>query len=77
MPSSAARESDEFQRQTALIREAWGEGAVPVCEAIPGVHHFGVLDDLADPHGRLHGLALRSAWVLRACIRLLSIGSVS
>jgi arylformamidase len=54
-----ADESDEFQRQTRLIRERWGEGAVPVCETIPGAHHFSVLDDFIDPHGRLHGLALR------------------
>jgi arylformamidase len=52
-------ESEEFLRQNELIRSAWGEGAVPVCEAIPGANHFDVLDDLIDPHGRLHGLALR------------------
>ena len=52
-------ESEEFLRQNELIRRAWGEAAVPVCEAIPGVHHLSVLDDLVDPHGRLHGLALR------------------
>jgi len=52
-------ESEEFLRQNDLIREAWGESNVPVCEAIPGVHHLTVLDDLVDPHGRLHGLALR------------------
>jgi arylformamidase len=52
-------ESDEFQRQNALIRQAWGKAVVPVCEAIPGAHHYDVLDDLIDPHGRLHGLAMR------------------
>ena len=50
-------ESAEFQRQNALIRAAWGEGVVPVCEAIPGAHHLGVLDGLADPGARLHRLA--------------------
>ena len=32
---------------------------MPVCEALPGANHFDVLDDLVDPHGRLHGLALQ------------------
>ncbi len=50
-------ESEEFLRQNALIRSAWGEGAVPVCEAIPGTNHFSVLHDLADAGTRLHGLA--------------------
>ncbi len=54
-----ANESEEFLRQNGLIRKAWGDNAVPVCEAIPGTHHFDVLDDLTDPHGRLHRLALR------------------
>lgn len=50
-------ESAEFQRQSALIRSAWGEERVPVCESVPGAHHLGVLDHLADPHARLHRLA--------------------
>lgn len=54
-----ANESEEFLRQNALIRTAWGPNAVPVCEPIPGTNHFDVLDELIDPHGRLHGLALR------------------
>jgi arylformamidase len=52
-------ESDEFHRQNRALRAAWGEAAVPVCEAIPERHHFDILDDLVDPHGRLHGLAMR------------------
>jgi arylformamidase len=52
-------ESDEFHRQNLALREAWGEAAVPVCEAIPERHHFDILDDLVDPHARLHGLAMR------------------
>jgi len=52
-------ESEEFHRQNRVLREAWGESAVPVCEAIPDRHHFDILDDLVDPHGRLHGLAMR------------------
>ena len=50
-------ESDEFQRQNRLIREAWGDVVVPVCEAIPGTNHFTVLHDLADADARLHRLA--------------------
>ncbi|HET7791755.1 MAG TPA: hypothetical protein VFL64_00100, partial [Rhizobacter sp.] len=51
-------ESEEFLRQNSLLRDAWGEAAVPVCEAIPAANHFTVLHDLADPEGRLHRLAL-------------------
>lgn len=51
-------ESDEFLRQNALIRKAWGARAVPVCERVPGANHLAVLDDLADPRARLHALAL-------------------
>jgi arylformamidase len=56
---AGALESEEFQRQTELIRQAWGAAAVPVCETIPGMHHLSVLRDLADPAGRSHRLALR------------------
>ena len=56
---AGADESEEFLRQTELIRDAWGPDAVPVCETVPAAHHFNVLDDLIDTHGRLHGLALR------------------
>lgn len=52
-----ALESEEFLRQNSLAREAWGEAAVPVCEAIAGANHFTVLHDLADPDGRLHRIA--------------------
>ena len=51
-------ESSEFLRQNALIRDAWGEGRVPVCEALPGLNHFSVLDDLVTPGTRLYQLAL-------------------
>lgn len=52
-------ESDEFLRQNLMIRDAWGPTAVPVCETLPGMNHFSVLESLADPRGRLHQLALR------------------
>ncbi|HET7834939.1 MAG TPA: alpha/beta hydrolase, partial [Variovorax sp.] len=50
-------ESEEFQRQNALIRDAWGPRTVPVCELMPGRNHFSVLDALAEPAHRLHQLA--------------------
>lgn len=52
-----ALESDEFRRQNRLIREAWGEAVVPVCEDLPGLHHFTVLDSLSRPGGRAHDCA--------------------
>ena len=52
-----ALESEEFVRQNGLLRRAWGEAAVPVCETVPGRHHFDILDDLLDPQARLHRLA--------------------
>jgi arylformamidase len=36
----------------------WGLQAVPICEALPGRNHFSVLEALAQPGHRLHGLAL-------------------
>jgi arylformamidase len=51
-------ESEEFHRQNRLIREAWGEERVPVCETLPGLNHFSVLDSLVEPAQRLHQLAL-------------------
>ena len=37
-----------------MIREAWGRNTVPVCEVLPGLNHFGVVDALADPAHALH-----------------------
>lgn len=51
-------ESEEFLRQNALIRQVWGRSTVPVCESLAGLNHFTVLDALADPGHRLHGLSL-------------------
>jgi arylformamidase len=51
-------ESEEYLRQNRLIQEAWGARRVPVCEALPGRHHFSVLDALVEPSHRLHQLAL-------------------
>lgn len=49
-------ESSEFHRQNQRIRQAWGHQAVPLCEALSGLNHFSVLDTLAEPGSRLHGL---------------------
>jgi arylformamidase len=51
-------ESEEFLRQNRLLRKAWGQAAVPVCEVLPGLDHFSVVDALADPGHRLHRLSL-------------------
>ncbi len=52
-------ESEEFLRQNRLMRQAWGERAVPVCEALPGLNHFSALEALAEPGHGLHELALQ------------------
>lgn len=62
---AGAQESEEFLRQNQLLQQAWGAGAVPVCETIPGTNHLTVLHDLADPEGRLHHLALDLLDLLR------------
>jgi arylformamidase len=49
-----ADESSEFLRQNRLIQSAWGERVVPVCEALPGINHFSIVDALAEPKQRLH-----------------------
>lgn len=51
-------ESSEFLRQNTLLRQAWGERVVPICEALPGLNHFSVLEALVDPRHRLHRLAM-------------------
>jgi arylformamidase len=52
-------ETNEFQRQSALIRAQWGPTSVPVCETIAGFHHYSILHDLADARGRTHAIAAR------------------
>lgn len=51
-------ESGEFLRQNQLIQQAWGAQTVPVCEALPGLNHFSILETLVEPSHRLHRLAL-------------------
>ncbi|WP_372524809.1 alpha/beta hydrolase [Piscinibacter sp.] len=53
-----ADESWEFLRHNALIQQAWGHDAVPVCETVAGANHFSVLHDLVDPNARLHAMAI-------------------
>jgi arylformamidase len=55
---AGAQESEEFLRQNESIRKAWGAQRVPVCEALPGLNHFSVLEAVAQPGHRLHRLAL-------------------
>ena len=51
-------ESEEFHRQARLLRDAWGTQRVPVCEMLPGLNHFSVLDALVQPGHRLHRIAM-------------------
>lgn len=51
-------ESDEFLRQNRLIQERWGRARVPICEALPGLNHFSVLEALIQPGHRLNELAM-------------------
>jgi len=51
-------ESAEFIRHNALMQAAWGAERVTVCETLPGLNHFSVVDALAQPAHRLHQLAL-------------------
>lgn len=53
-----ADESEEFVRQNRLIRDAWGERVVTVCEAVPGLNHFSVIESMAQPGTRLYDLAV-------------------
>jgi arylformamidase len=49
-----ALESEEFRRQNRVIASAWGKQAVPVCEEVPGCHHFSILEAWAAPGSRCH-----------------------
>lgn len=42
-------ERPEFLRQTSLLAKAWGAKEV----VIPGLHHFDVIDELADPNSAM------------------------
>jgi arylformamidase len=55
---AGGEESAEYHRQNRLIQEAWGGRRVPVCELLPGLDHFSIVDALVEPSHRLHQLAL-------------------
>ena len=55
---AGALESDEFLRHNRLIESSWGHKTVPICEELPGLHHFSILEALAEPGTRLNRLAL-------------------
>ena len=55
---AGALESAEFLRHNRLIQSSWGHKTVPVCEALPGLNHFSILEALAEPGTRLNRLAL-------------------
>lgn len=51
-------ESPEFQRQNQLMQDAWGSHFVPRSQVLPGLHHFSIVDALAQPGHDLHHMAL-------------------
>lgn len=53
-----ADESPEFLRQNQLMQAAWGSHFVPRSVALPGLHHFSIVDALATPGHDLHHMAL-------------------
>ena len=52
-------ESAEFHRHNALIQSAWGNAVVPVCETLPGLNHFSILEAMVQPGHRLNRLAVQ------------------
>ena len=58
-------ESNEFKRQNRLIQQAWGSDAVPVCEELPGLNHFSVVEELVKPGSRLHACVASSLFGVR------------
>ena len=52
-------ESEEFQRQAALIAKRWGPRAVVAALSVPGRSHMDVLHELADPLSPTHRQGLR------------------
>lgn len=51
-------ESEEFQRQAALISQAWGARVV-AAQRVARRNHMDVLNELADPRSTTHRLALQ------------------
>ncbi len=60
-------ESDEFKRHTAELASSWRKRGIRVANpAIPGRHHFDVLDALIDPTAALHKAAMAAIRAPRA-----------
>lgn len=51
-------ESPEFLRQNQLMQNAWGSHFVARSQALPGLHHFSIVDALAQPGHDLHHMTL-------------------
>ena len=51
-------ESPEFIRQNHLMQDAWGSHFVPRSQVLPGLHHFSIVDALAQAGHDLHHMAL-------------------
>jgi arylformamidase len=49
-------ETEPFLWHNQAIRTAWGAQQVPVCEVLPGLHHFSIIEALAQPQSRLFAL---------------------
>ena len=49
-------ESPAFLLHNKLIRQAWGQRVVPVCEVVPGLNHFSMLGALVQPGTRTNSL---------------------
>ena len=56
---AGADESEEFIRQNLMLQQAWGQKTVPVCETLPGLNHFSILEALPQKGHRLNTLALQ------------------
>ncbi|GAP35348.1 alpha/beta hydrolase [Piscinibacter sakaiensis] len=56
--AAGALESEEFLRQNAAMREAWGPGVVTAVETVADANHFTVLHALVDAGEPLHRHAL-------------------
>jgi arylformamidase len=57
MSVAGADESEEFIRHNHLIQKAWGKKVVTVCEDLPGLNHFSIVEALTQPGHRLQQLA--------------------
>jgi len=51
---AGADESSEFRRHNRLMCQAWGPAVVPVCEELPGLNHFNIVEAMAQPGHRLN-----------------------